>query len=139
MARISGVNLQPEKITKIALTKIYGVGRRNVEKVLAKAQVDGQKRAKNLTDEEIARLQKTIETSFKVEGDLKKEVSDNIARLKQIGSYRGRRHAVNLPVRGQRTRTNARTKRGRRVTIGALRKEAMVKQEQTVKLKEEKK
>jgi small subunit ribosomal protein S13 len=138
MARISGVDLQPEKITKIALTRIYGVGRRSVEKVLVKAQVDGQKRVKDLTDEETARLQKTIETSFKVEGDLRKEVSDDIARLKQIGSYRGKRHAVNLPVRGQRTRTNARTKRGKRVTIGALRKEALVKQEQTEKLKEEK-
>ena len=71
-------------------------------------------------------------------GDLRKDVSDDIARLKQIGSYRGKRHAVNLPVRGQRTRTNARTKRGKRVTIGAQRKEALVKQEQTEKLKEEK-
>lgn len=137
MARISGIDLPPEKITRIALTKIYGIGRSNVEVVLVKAKIDGAKRAKDLTDEEISRLQKTIETLFKVEGDLRKEVSDNISRLKQIGSYRGKRHQANLPVRGQRTRTNARTKRGKRVTIGALRKEALAKQEQMVKTKEE--
>lgn len=136
MSRIFGIDLPPEKIARIALTKIYGLGRRNVEVILVKAKIDGAKKAKDLTEEEISRIQKIVETLFKVEGDLRKEVGDNIARLKQIGSYRGKRHQANLPVRGQRTRTNARTKRGKRVTIGALRKEALAKQEQVVKAKE---
>lgn len=136
MVRISGVDLPDEKIVQIGLTKIYGVGRRNAQAILASAKVDGGKRVKELNDEEIAKIQKVIETTLKVEGDLRKETQDNINRLKQIGSYRGRRHSANLPVRGQRTRTNARTKRGKRVTIGAMRKEALVKQEQTDKLKE---
>lgn len=136
MVRISGVDLQNEKLVDIGLTKIYGIGRKNVVDILAKAKVDGAKRIKELSDEEAARIQKVIETSCKVEGDLRKEVKDNINRLKQIGSYRGRRHLANLPVRGQRTRTNARTKRGKRVTIGALKKEVLAKLEQVKKPEE---
>jgi len=133
MVRVAGVDLPEEKIIKISLAKIFGIGRNNALGVLEKARVDGQKRTKDLTEEEISRIQKVVETNYKVEGDLRQEVSDNIARLKRIGSYRGRRHAANLPVRGQRTRTNARTKRGKRVTIGALKKEVLAKIEKAQK------
>lgn len=133
MIRISGVDLPEEKLVWIALTKIYGVGRKNAFSVLEQSKVSKEKRVKDLTEEEIARIQKNIEGNLKIEGDLRQEVQDNIARLKRIGSYRGKRHAANLPVRGQRTRTNARTKRGRRVTIGALKKEAFAKIEQVKK------
>lgn len=106
----------------IALTRLYGVGRSNVVGFLSTAEVDPAKRVKDLTEEEVARIQKVLDT-VKVEGDLRSEVHANIAALKQIGSYRGIRHSRNLPVRGQRTRSNARTKRGKRVTIGAIKKE----------------
>jgi len=129
MPRISGVDIPEAKRVDIALTAIYGVGRSNVAKILALAQVAPAKRVKDLTEEEVARLQKAIESGLKVEGDLRKEVQENIKRLKQIGSYRGRRHIANLPVRGQRTRSNARTKRGKRITIGALKKEELARKE----------
>lgn len=122
MPRVSGIDIPLNKRTDIALTFIYGIGRKNVVGILKAANVSGEKRAKDLTREEIARLQKVID-SFKVEGDLRAQVYADIKRLKEIGSYRGLRHIRNLPVRGQRTRSNARTKRGKRVTIGALRKE----------------
>ncbi len=127
MIRISGVVLPDQKRVDMALTLIYGVGRKNVYAILKEANVDSAKRVKNLTTEEVGRIQAVIDAKYKVEGDLKKEVLDNIKRLKAIGSYRGLRHARNLPVRGQRTRSNARTKRGKRVTIGALRKEVRMK------------
>lgn len=127
MVRISGVEIPANKRTEIALTYIYGIGRNNVLGVLKNAQVDPNKRAKDLDDQEIARLQKALST-IPTEGALKKIVSENIKRLQQIGTYRGLRHSARLPVRGQRTRTNARTKRGKRVTIGALKKEDMAKQ-----------
>lgn len=130
MPRISGIDIPEGKRTDIALTYIYGVGRRNVSEILAKAKVEAAKRAKDLNEEEVSRIQKTIDSGLKVEGDLRKEVQENIKRLKQIGSYRGKRHAAGLPVRGQRTRTNARTKRGKRVTIGALKKEELIKKQQ---------
>lgn len=133
MVRVAGVDLPKEKTIQIALTKIFGIGRNNALVILAKAGVDGQTKVKDLSDEEVSRIQKAIETGFKVEGDLKQEIQDNIARFKRIGSYRGKRHQANLPVRGQRTRTNARTKRGKRVTIGALKKEALAKLEKTQK------
>lgn len=133
MVRVAGVDLPKEKTIQIALTKIFGIGRNNALVILAKAGVDSQTKVKNLSDEEVSRIQKAIETGFKVEGDLKQEIQDNIARFKRIGSYRGKRHQANLPVRGQRTRTNARTKRGKRVTIGALKKEALAKLEKTQK------
>ncbi len=131
MPRIIGINLPEAKRTDIALTHIFGVGRKSVVRILEQAKVDGAKKAGSLSDEEITRLQKSIEGSTKVEGDLRREIQENIKRLKQIGSYRGRRHIANLPVRGQRTRSNARTKRGKRVTIGALKKDNLVKREQT--------
>ena len=128
MPRIAGVDIPEKKRVDIALTYIYGIGRSNVNEVLKKASVDPAKQVSVLTTEEVSRLQKVIE-AMKVEGDLRKQVAQNIARLKEIGSYRGVRHARGLPSRGQRTRTNARTKRGKRVTIGALKKEVLAKVE----------
>ena len=127
MARIAGVDIPLAKRTDIALTYIYGIGRSNVALVLEAAKVDGAKRARDLNEDEVNRLQKVIEKSFRVEGDLRREVSDNIKRLREIGTYRGIRHVKKLPVRGQRTRSNARTKRGKRVTIGAMKKDDRAK------------
>ncbi len=128
MPRLAGINLPENKRIEIALTAIYGIGRKNVIKILKEAGVDQDKRAKDLTSEEIVRLQKTIE-KIPTEGVLRKIVSENIKRLKQMGTYRGLRHQNRLPVRGQRTRSNARTKRGKRVTIGAMKKEVLQKLE----------
>lgn len=128
MPRITGVDIPAEKRIEIALCYIYGVGRNNVHQVLKEAGVDPDKRAKELTDQEVSRLQKAIE-KIPHEGTLRKILSENVKRLKQIGSYRGARHAAGLPVRGQRTRSNARTKRGKRVTVGALRKKMLQKLE----------
>jgi small subunit ribosomal protein S13 len=122
MPRIAGIDLNINKTVDIALTRVYGIGRKNVGMIIAASGVPGGKRVKDLTDEEVGKLQKAVE-SMKVEGDLREEVHNNIVRLKQIGSYRGSRHAHNLPTRGQRTKSNARTKRGKRVTIGAIKKE----------------
>lgn len=124
--RISGVNLPDEKRTDIGLSYLFGVGRKNVVGILKKAEIDGTKRLKTLTEEEQRRLQKVLE-EYKTEGDLRVEIQGNIKRLREIGSYRGIRHSKNLPVRGQRTKSNARTKRGKRVTIGAIKKEMAVK------------
>jgi len=123
MARISGIDLPNNKRLDIALTYIYGIGRNNVERLLESSKMKAEKRVSELTEEEINKLQKVIDKNFKVEGDLRAEVNANIKRLKEIGSYRGLRHAKNLPVRGQRTRVNARTKRGKRKTVGALKKD----------------
>lgn len=127
MSRIAGVDLIDSKRVDIALTVIYGIGRNNVADILDKASVKSAKRVKDLTEDELGRLQKVVDKEYKVEGDLKEEVTGNIKRLKQIGAYRGLRHAKNLPSRGQRTRSNARTKRGKRQTVGALRKETRAK------------
>lgn len=124
--RIAGLNIPDEKRVDIALTYLYGIGRNNVVGLLKKASVSGAKRVKSLSEDEQKRVQKVLET-YKVEGDLRAEVLGNIKRLKELGAYRGIRHTKNLPVRGQRTRSNARTKRGKRVTIGAIKKEAAVK------------
>jgi small subunit ribosomal protein S13 len=127
MARISGVDLLDNKRVEIALTYIYGIGRKNVNGILDKANIDKNKRVKELTEEEVGKIQKVIDKDYKVEGDLHTEILENIKRLKEIGSYRGLRHIKNLPVRGQRTRVNARTKRGKRQTVGALKKETRAK------------
>jgi len=124
--RIAGVNVPDQKRTDIALTYIYGIGRNNVMQILKKTDVDGAKRVNLLTPDEQKRIQNFLE-GYKLEGDLRAEVLENIKRLKEIGTYRGARHSKNLPVRGQRTRSNARTKRGKRVTIGAIKKEAAAK------------
>ena len=137
MPRIAGVDIPEKKRVDIALTYIYGIGRANVYEILKKAGVEAVKRVHDLTADEVSKLQKVIET-MKVEGDLRKQMMQNIARLKEIGAYRGIRHAKGLPARGQRTKTNARTKRGKRMTIGALKKEALAKVEVAKKEKEKK-
>ena len=124
--RIAGFNLPDEKRVDIGLTYLYGIGRNNVKQVLKKAEVDSATRIKSLSEDEQKRIQKVLET-YKIEGDLKVEVQGNIKRLREISSYRGVRHSKNLPVRGQRTKSNARTKRGKRVTIGAIKKEVAAK------------
>ena len=136
--RIAGYNLLDNKRVDIALTYIYGIGRKNVVGVLKKAEVDAAKRVKVLSEDEQKRIQKVLE-EYKLEGDLRAEVYANIKRLKEILSYRGSRHSKSLPVRGQRTRSNARTKRGKRVTIGAIKKEdAVIKTEAATAKKETK-
>ncbi len=120
--RIAGITIPDEKRVDISLSYLYGIGRKNVVTILKKAEVDAAKRVKNLNEEEQKRLQKVVE-EYKVEGDLRAEVQENIKRLKEIGSYIGTRHSRGLPAHGQRTRSNARTKRGKRVTIGAIKKE----------------
>lgn len=136
--RFTGITLPEEKRVDIALTYLYGVGRNNVYKILKKAEVDPSKRVKVLSEDEQKRIQNTLE-EYKLEGDLKVEISENIKRLKEIGAYRGSRHSKNLPSRGQRTRSNARTKRGKRVTIGAIKKEDAVKMGIATKEEEPKK
>lgn len=132
MVRIAGVDLPKDKRIDIALTYIYGIGRSNARKVLLNAGVQEGKRVKDLTEQELGAIQKITDTSYKVEGDLRQEITENIKRLRAVGSYRGLRHSRNLPVRGQRTRSNARTKRGKRQTVGALRKDTRVKMDQNV-------
>lgn len=124
--RIAGVNLPEQKRIDIALTYLYGIGRSNVIGVLKAAEIDPAKRVKTLSEDEQKRIQKALDV-HKVEGDLRVEVQGNIKRLKEVGAYRGFRHSHNLPARGQRTRSNARTKRGKRVTIGAIKKEVAAK------------
>jgi small subunit ribosomal protein S13 len=120
--RVAGVNIPDEKRVDIALTYIFGVGRSVVYEILEKAKIEPSKRTKQLTEEEIIRIQKTLD-AYKIEGDLRADRVSDIKRLRDINAYRGVRHTRNLPVRGQRTRSNARTKRGKRVTIGAIKKE----------------
>ncbi|MBI4381524.1 MAG: 30S ribosomal protein S13 [candidate division NC10 bacterium] len=119
MARIAGTDLPREKRLEVALTYIYGLGSSSSRKILRDSGVRPDVRVKDLTEEEITKLRRTIEGNFKVEGDLKREVSMNIKRLMDIGTYRGLRHRRGLPVRGQRTSTNARTRKGPRRTVGA--------------------
>lgn len=121
MPRIVGIDVPKEKRTEIALTYIYGIGRTSSLKILKAAGVSPDKRAKDLSGEEIAKIAAIIQKDYKIEGDLKREVSSNIKRLIDIGAYRGMRHRRNLPVRGQRTRTNARTRKGPRRTVGIVR------------------
>ncbi|HCM82431.1 MAG: 30S ribosomal protein S13 [Candidatus Gottesmanbacteria bacterium GW2011_GWA2_44_17] len=128
MARISGVDIPNEKRLDIGLTYLYGIGRSNVKSLLKDVEMDPARRVKTLTDEEISKIAKVIDKNFLVEGDLRQEVSGNIKRLKEIGAYRGARHAKNLPTRGQRTKSNARTKRGKRSTVGAQKKDDRIKQ-----------
>ena len=120
--RVAGVNIPDGKRVDIALTYIYGVGRSNVIEILERAQITPETRVNTLSEEQITKIQKALDT-VKIEGDLRGEIFEDIKRLKNINSYRGLRHARNLPARGQRTRSNARTKRGKRVTIGAIKKE----------------
>lgn len=127
MARISGIDLQDNWKADYALTRLKGLGWTLSKKVMADAGVDTKKRVSDLTTEEVSKLQAEIE-KYAVEGDLVRLVRGNVQRLQAIGSYRGVRHSRNLPSRGQRTRTNARTKRGKRKTVGAFKKEMLAKQ-----------
>ncbi len=114
MARVAGVEIPDNKPVEIALTYIYGIGRTSAQKILTKAGVDWFKKTRDLTEEELTRIRQIIEKEYKVEGDLRREVAQNIRRLMDIGCYRGLRHKMGLPVRGQRTRSNARTRKGPR-------------------------
>lgn len=122
MARISGVDLPREKRVEIGLTYIFGIGRTTSQGILRDTGIDPDTRVRNLTEEEVVRLREAIDRDLKVEGDLRREVSQNIKRLMEIGCYRGLRHRRGLPVRGQRTHTNARTRKGPRRQIGAKKK-----------------
>lgn len=122
MARIAGVDLPRNKRTEIALTYIYGIGRTTSQQILDQAEINPSVRVKDLTEEDATRLRVIIDREYKVEGDLRREVTQNVKRLQEIGSYRGLRHRRGLPVHGQRTRTNARTKRGSRRTVAGKRR-----------------
>jgi len=122
MARISGIDLPKDKRIEIALTYIYGIGRSSSDMILKAAGVDPNTRAKDLKEEEVSRIAAVIQKEYKVEGDLRRDATQNIKRLIEIGSYRGFRHRRSLPVRGQRTKTNARTRKGPRKTVGVTRK-----------------
>ena len=124
MARIAGVDLPRDKRGEVAITAIYGIGRPSANKILAQAGVDPNRRVKDWTEEEVTRIREIIERECKVEGDLRREVSMNIKRLMDIGSYRGIRHRRGLPVRGQRTHTNARTRKGPRRGVMVKKKPA---------------
>lgn len=122
MARISGVDLPNDKRIEVALTYIYGIGRTLSQEILEKCDIDPDTRTRDLTDAEVVRIRDLIDNEYKVEGDLRREVAMNIKRLQEIGSYRGRRHRQGLPVRGQRTKTNARTRKGPRRRMATKRK-----------------
>ncbi|HOC08638.1 MAG: 30S ribosomal protein S13 [Clostridiales bacterium] len=122
MARIAGIDLPRDKRIEIGLTYIYGIGRARSQKILEQAGVNPDTRVKDLTEAEISRLREVIDKQYKVEGDLRREVSMNIKRLIDIGSYRGLRHRRGLPVRGQTTKNNARTRKGPKRTVGVRRK-----------------
>jgi len=120
--RIAGVDIPNDKKIGISLAYIYGIGRNNAKKILSDLSIDPNKRTKDLTEGESDKIRDYIDKNLKIEGDLRSDIAQNIKRLREIGAYRGIRHSRNLPVRGQRTKTNARTKRGRRVTVGSGRK-----------------
>lgn len=122
MARLSGVDLPREKRVEIGLTYIYGIGRTSANRILAEAKVDPNTRCRDLTDEEVGRLKDVIDASQTVEGDLRREIAMNIKRLQEIGCYRGIRHRKGLPVRGQKTKTNARTRKGPKRTVANKKK-----------------
>jgi len=125
MARIAGVDIPRDKRVEVALTYIYGVGRPRSLQVLKQLEIDPNTKVRDLTEEEVNRLRETLERSFTLEGDLRREVTGNIKRLMEIGCYRGLRHRRGLPVRGQRTKTNARTRRGNRKSVGIRKKKAV--------------
>ncbi len=122
MARIAGVDLPREKRIEIGLTYIFGIGRSRSKEILAKTGINPDTRVKDLTEDEISKLRQILDSEYRVEGDLRREISLNIKRLKEIGSYRGIRHRRGLPVRGQRTKTNARTRKGPKKTVGRRKK-----------------
>ena len=125
--RISGIDIPNNKKIGASISYIYGVGRSNAKVILEKSGINPERRTNDLNQDEIEKIRQYLDKNIKIEGDLRSEVSQNIKRLREIGSYRGLRHSKNLPVRGQRTKTNARTKRGRRVTVGSGRRSAAEK------------
>lgn len=127
MARISGVTIPSEKQIQIALTYVYGIGPKTASNILAKTKIDPTTRVKNLTDGEVSQIQDIISEEHLVEGELQRVITGNIKRLKDIKAYRGDRHARNLPSKGQRTRTNGRTRRGKRVAVGGAQPKAAMK------------
>lgn len=122
MARIAGVDLPNDKRIEIALCYIYGVGRTLSNKILIKCAINPDTRVKDLTEDDISKIRETLENGYTIEGDLRREIAMNIKRLTEIGCYRGRRHRMGLPVRGQRTKTNARTRKGPKRTIAGKKK-----------------
>ena len=130
MVRLLGIQLPDDKRVEYALTMLYGIGWASSAKILNQVKVNKDRKVKDLKEDEIKRLVEVIEKNYKIEGDLREQITGDIKRLREMGSYRGFRHLRNLPVRGQRTRSNARTKRGKRKTVGALRKEIWAKMEQ---------
>jgi small subunit ribosomal protein S13 len=122
MARIAGIDIPREKRVEVSLTYIYGIGLSSSQKILKQTNINPDTRVRDLTEDQVNRLREVIDRTFKVEGDLRREVALNIKRLVEIGSYRGLRHRRNLPVRGQRTKTNARARRGPKKTVGARKK-----------------
>ena len=124
MARIAGVSIPDNKPAEVSLTYIFGISRSSARKILTTVKIDPSTRVKDLNEEELNKIRNEITANYQVEGDLSQAIRMNINRLKDINSYRGQRHKSNLPVRGQRTRTNARTKRGRRITVGSGRTKA---------------
>jgi len=127
MARIKGVEIPKNKRVEIALTYIYGIGLKTSQIILEKAKIDPNTRVSKLAEAEINLIRELIEKNYLVEGDLKRDINQNIKRLKEEGTYRGLRHKAGLPVRGQRTKTNARTKRGKKITMGSGKKKAAQK------------
>ncbi len=127
MARISGVTIPDNKQIHVALTYVYGIGPKIAADIIEHTKIDPTVRAKDLTDAEISKIQEFVNEKFTVEGDLQRIVTANIKRLKDIGAYRGLRHARSLPSRGQRTKTNARTRRGKKVTVGGTKKKVAAK------------
>ena len=130
MIRLLGVNLPDNKRIEYALTLLYGIGWTNASHILEQTNIDKHKPVSKLTEEELKKITMFIEKNYKVEGNLREEINENVKRLREIGSYRGIRHIRGLPVHGQRTKSNARTKRGKRKTVGALKKEERAKIEQ---------
>lgn len=124
MARIAGVDIPREKRVEVALTYIYGIGQTRAQQALRDTEVDPDTRVRDLDDESVVKLRQYIENAYTVEGDLRREVADNIKRKIEIGSYQGIRHRLGLPVRGQRTHTNARTRKGPKKSVGGIRKPA---------------
>jgi len=122
LARIAGIDLPRNKRIEVALTYVYGIGRSTSQEILSKAGVDFNTRSDNLTEEEVAKIRKVIDSEYKVEGDLRREVTMNVKRLMDLGCYRGLRHRRGLPVRGQKTKTNARTRKGPRKTVAGKKK-----------------
>jgi small subunit ribosomal protein S13 len=122
MARIAGVDIPRDKRVEVSLTYIYGIGRSTATKILKRAEINPDTRVKDLTEQEVSRIREVLEGNYVVEGDLRRDLSMNIKRLMDIGTYRGLRHRRGLPVRGQRTRTNSRTRKGPRRTVGARKK-----------------